>query len=472
MSTREQPALSFDLKWADKPDDDTCTGATWGRLSFFVNGTLFWGRRSKHGPTGFDWTWIDLLEHLAEIWAWLELEDGWPRGISPQTPLDYESAVRARLADLPGQRRLKEKQRFHEFRDRHDLARSLQGAVAPSLWVVREGRQMWLASNTWELQMPAEEVLAELEKLGDRISERIGDLDDPRSREARSDWRLRRELDAEQKLTIVTGLAAASLAYLSDGMMLAWFEAEGDVIEPNEIMAAARMAGALAPKHTMRQIVEWIKRIPVQPTPQLDQLTERRRSSKITGHLSTPAEEGYLLASWLREEILALRPDERLDPLQLLKDWGVVVTEMKLGLDVIDAVAAWGPRHGPAVLINLDGRHAQSMHGRRATLAHEVAHLLGDRDNAMPLADVVGGHVSETVERRARAFAAELLIPRTVAGEALGKSPDPAATLTELCRYHGASEELVAWQARNSEITLLDTTLTFLRSKVSAPERF
>jgi Zn-dependent peptidase ImmA (M78 family) len=54
--------------------------------------------------------------------------------------------------------------------------------------------------------------------------------------------------------------------------------------------------------------------------------------------------------------------------------------------DRIDAVACWGPRHGPAVLLNREGRHAHTERGARATLAHEICHLLIDRQGSLPLA--------------------------------------------------------------------------------------
>jgi len=85
---------------------------------------------------------------------------------------------------------------------------------------------------------------------------------------------------------------------------------------------------------------------------------------------------------------------------------------------------------------------------------------------------VVGGHVPEIVEKRARAFAAELLVPRLVVGEAFRNSTEPATTLLKLVQQFDASEELIAWQARNSEILLSEPVITFLRSKVSTPERF
>jgi Zn-dependent peptidase ImmA (M78 family) len=458
MTRGTAPVFAFDLQWDDRHDDrprgETCTDATWGRLSFGIDGKPFWGQRAENGPAGIHWAWIDLLEHLAGIWPWLENEDGWPSGLSPQAPRDFESAVRDRLADMSALRGLEEEQRFFEFRARHDLSWSLQGAIAPCLWAVREGLLMWLGTGTREVELPAATALEVLGDLGDAIARRI------------------EALDLDERLAIATGLTPEQNAELAGGDALSWFEVDaGGPFEPGEIAAAARMTtGARVPRAVIRTVLEWIKGVPARPTPDLDRLSDSVPAPDRSREL-TPAQRGYDLASWLRTEILRLTPDARGDPSTLLGGWGVRVADTHLGTDAIDAVAAWGRRHGPAVLVNTGGKHASSIRGRRATLAHEIAHLLADRRGSLPLADVVGGHVPETVEKRARAFAAELLAPRQVVGEILAASGNPSATLAKLCERYEASEELVAWQARNSGVPLPESVMELLRGKVRPGKR-
>ena len=68
----------------------------------------------------------------------------------------------------------------------------------------------------------------------------------------------------------------------------------------------------------------------------------------------------------------------------------------------------------------------------RATFAHEIAHLLLDRTTALPLAEVLGGRPVGNTEERARAFAAQLLLPKEEAGQALANAADPAHTVDQL----------------------------------------
>jgi len=116
------------------------------------------------------------------------------------------------------------------------------------------------------------------------------------------------------------------------------------------------------------------------------------------------------------------------------------------------------------------------MNPLRATLAHEIGHLLLDRTGALPVAEVMGGRMSSHVEMRARAFAAELLVPERVAGQAISgvqNQKDLKGVVLRLVEFYGASREIVAWQAYNAhDRQLPQATASFLRSLVSNPQAF
>ncbi len=125
------------------------------------------------------------------------------------------------------------------------------------------------------------------------------------------------------------------------------------------------------------------------------------------------------------------------------------------GITTVDAIGCWGPSHGPAVLLNSDRRHALSVGRKRATLAHEICHLLLDRLASLPLIEVLGGRTARHVEQRANAFAAELLLPRHLAGELfLGFGDDHERAAKSLRARFGVSSALLGWQLRNASITL------------------
>lgn len=121
-----------------------------------------------------------------------------------------------------------------------------------------------------------------------------------------------------------------------------------------------------------------------------------------------PFEQGYQLARWLRAQ-LQIEDREAFEPEKLLADEGVKVEEYDLDSAEIDAIACWGAID-PLILLNRNEKaRAATPNGRRSTLAHEICHLLIDRTRALPVAEVLGGEVDDESEKRANAFAAELL---------------------------------------------------------------
>ena len=151
---------------------------------------------------------------------------------------------------------------------------------------------------------------------------------------------------------------------------------------------------------------------------------------------------------------------------------GIGVEEISLESELVDAVACWGPKHGPVVWLNTSSKRTTAAGGRRATLAHEFCHLLADRTGALPLADVVNGNVPKWVEQRAEAFAAELLLPRRIARQASESIEDTDSLIDQLTRRYGVSQELAAWQIHNSGASLTASRSSVLRSLVSDPGRF
>ncbi|HTQ43000.1 MAG TPA: ImmA/IrrE family metallo-endopeptidase [Polyangiaceae bacterium] len=141
------------------------------------------------------------------------------------------------------------------------------------------------------------------------------------------------------------------------------------------------------------------------------------------------------------------------------------VDEAHLDWPGLEAVACWGARRGPAILVNVRGTHSRGKSGRRSTLAHELCHLLVDRARALPLAEVLGGRAPLEAEQRANAFAAELVLPRAVAGAAL-RGADVKSSVASLERAYGASAQIIAWQAIRSGHPLSKAVVAHLRALV------
>jgi Zn-dependent peptidase ImmA (M78 family) len=137
-------------------------------------------------------------------------------------------------------------------------------------------------------------------------------------------------------------------------------------------------------------------------------------------------EQGYELAEWLRDE-LGLDADEIPDIEKTLQDLGVKVVELGLSDPSIRAVSFSGAGLEPGLLVNASKWLKPQR--RRFTLAHELCHLLVDRDKGKKLAIVSGPWAPLDVERRANAFAAAFLMPEQAVAAAVGRSVEPIDTL-------------------------------------------
>ena len=460
--------LRFLLRWRAEHGRGTAAERTRGELAAFVGDRLVWGQPEHDRPIGFLWTWIELLEHLAEAWRSLEWEQCDPLGLM-QPPEYLRISAEYRWSYVPQERRDREEQLLWEFEQAHDLSRAVQGAWLPALWVVRQGAECVVAGQGARVTEPAEDALGTLERLASAICEPLRSCADGRAMQAIQAWESRRHSTPREFAVLATGLDEETLSSIGGvgNFEKAWELQSG--LRDNELLAVARFAGMALPADLIRRVVQHVRRLPHRETPAIDELVSV--APKLSRE-APPYDQGHALACWLRAH-LGLGPSERgTDPGELLRSWGVKIHDIDLGIGSVDAVCAWGPSHGPGILVNPSGKHAQSHAGRRATLAHEVCHLLVDRDGALPLAEVLGGRGARETEARARAFAAEYLLPRALAGESLARARDPKSEVQSLARRFEVSREIVAWQARNSTVPLSDAARRYLRTLVSEPRSY
>ncbi|MFW5920855.1 MAG: ImmA/IrrE family metallo-endopeptidase [Polyangiales bacterium] len=465
--------LFFRLRWARQSPGKNAVEATRGELEAWIADALVWGAEEGGRTRGLEWTWIGLFEHLGRAWRYLEWEQSNPLGLAVH-PDELRVSAERLWRDLPAADRDEQERALFEYEEAHNLAYGLDGLYPADLWLAREGELMSIASDGRRTLQLADDVLDALEHLGEQIFERLRHIkDDPRAKEALATWRQRDKLEPLEFAELVTGYSEEKLTQCSPSRdPIKGWGLEDELYE-NELLAAARMIGSGLPNEATRRLMQKLRGVGARETPELDELTSQAAEAfeKVSDEL--PHDQGVAMARWLRER-LETAPEKRVDPEALLQSWGVQVADVDLGVASIDAIGAWGPEHGPAVVVNVSGKHANSRNGRRTTLAHEIGHLLLDREGALPLAEVFGGRVPVDVEPRARAFAVELLLPQVVAAEEIGAAPKAQLehTVKRLSTRYRVSREVVAWQARNSGTPLPEGHMAYLRTLVSEPNRF
>ena len=124
-----------------------------------------------------------------------------------------------------------------------------------------------------------------------------------------------------------------------------------------------------------------------------------------------PWAQGYELAQDVRD---LLGDTHTLDVNAVLRQLGVEMVQIELADTSIRGVAFAGPHHRPGVAWNSSCPFNENPEGQRFTAAHELCHILFDRDIGRRLAVVSGRWAPLGIEQRANAFAAMFLMPAEV----------------------------------------------------------
>ncbi len=440
--------LALEVIWpTNAPDDLAALG--WGDVVLWFAGQRHWVSDKDDPADGEDnpvrWTWVDLVEHLARSWSFLLYEENAPYGLVADAP---ENLRDPRLLKSVAERSETEvEDAVHAFQHRHDLAAGLKGIWLPPVWLIREGRMMRVRAGDQDAWFPVHDVLRILEEFVDEVLQHSpSDLSERRAR-AEEAWNSRAP-DPETVWRLRTGLTWQTIRdWTPNGLEPSeWW---GDPLSEEEspLMAAARLSAPLS-EDTRRTLVGIIRELAASSTDVLDDLTASAEAVLEAVLDEKPYRQGYALALWLRRHLKV--NEDPVDPEQILRQWGVHVADLPHGLDMaMDAIACWGGGKGPAVLINVSGTHAHSPGGRRATLAHEIAHLLLDRHRHLPLVEVFGGSTPLHLEQRARAFAAEFLLPRETAARIVARSDSLDSATKIMRRQYGVSTDVAGWQIKN-----------------------
>lgn len=402
-----------------------------------------------------EWTWIDLLEFLAKNWHYLLLEQTLPFDIKTPSLHTLMRDLECRWENMPEEQVENEEEHALSFLARHDLANAFKGIYFPSIYILRLGKtfQITLLDTKQTLELSFEKVQIKLTQIANELVK----LAKPHSKEgsraatAIQLWETRQERIAKQLIPLSTGMNESALQKIAANNQNFWEINNQDHLADTELMAAARMTNGYLSLSQQEQMLKLIRQLPCQPTPELDQLSSQFTDQDFKQKTS-PYDQGYLAAQWLRKR-LAISNDEPIQPKEILENWGVSIKRFTLENANLDALACWGANYGPAILINqMEKSTAAHEFGENSTLAHEICHLLLDRNTTMPVAEVLNGNSPERLEQRARAFAAELLLPRETAAQTVQQNENLTQSIRQLSAKYKVSEHLVALQIKNSSI--------------------
>lgn len=417
----------------------------WGGGMVLLNGKPIWyDENDKSEEIPVQWTWVDLLEFLGRWWPWIVHEQDYPYPFNPLYPglLFREAKHHWQEQELPDEQIEKEEKKVYMFLARHDLAEGLKGIFLPSLILLRQGNTCHIsAAAQYFLVRPWKEVRTTLEQLGDFLAEAVSESSNPRAQYALRLWRNREERSAEQEWYLTTGFSEEYRRKF-----------EGVDWDSMEVRAVARMSNRTILLSDQQEFLKDISRMPPRETSELDRITGQLLEE--FQEIGKQYEQGYWAANKLRS-MLGLAWDDCVDPKTWLEKWDVSIEEIRRENCPVEAITVWGRQHGPAIILNIDIKsRATHKYRERATLAHEIGHLILDRDKGLPAGEVLGGQIPEYFEKRARAFAAEFLLPRDVAVEAVHHHDSLQNVASYLQEHYKVSKELLAWQIHNSKVPM------------------
>jgi Zn-dependent peptidase ImmA (M78 family) len=427
----------------------------WGGARLFFAEDLIWATETENDDEApLNWSWFDLLEYLTNYWPWIVLEQDYPIQVNPSYPGKLYEVAESRWESFSEAVIEEEDMLVYAFTMRHDLALALKGAFVPSVMIMRCGNDCLISLESPKKNdiRPMQEVINTLEAVGNLLADVVGEESTGYAGEIVRKWRQKDRHMTELRFDILSGMDKEARIQIDGGEnpVQFWEVPTEETIDDSELLAAARMTSAVFSPTIQKTLIEKIRSVKHYKTGFLDALAAK--ASAVIDSDMRPYEQGYSLAEWLRNE-LSMGEEQTVNPERILRGWNVEVSDIILP-DVarnLDAVAAWGQRHGPVVIMNgSEGARCTHAYGRRTTLAHEICHLLLDRENGLPMAEVLGGRTPESLEQRAGAFAAEFLLPRSQAIAAMRGSGSVEAILDKLTKQFQVSREVAARQIVNS----------------------
>lgn len=170
----------------------------------------------------------------------------------------------------------------------------------------------------------------------------------------------------------------------------------------------------------------------------------------------SPGEQGSRLGEKACE-LLCGDSADWIDVESVVSRLDIAVSEIELSDVEVRAVSVFGPTQRPHVFRNARTRWGQTSAVNRFTLAHELCHLLLDREYGDELAIATGPWAPLAIEQRANAFAAAFLMPTWLLRDALigetARADDPDTIKSVSARLRVSASSLIDRLYNLGEIT-------------------
>jgi Zn-dependent peptidase ImmA (M78 family) len=488
MGTRWQLQLGNTTRFAlliafeDDPDDGAGAtremAASWGAFQIWVRGQNLCAHTEEgETVTSVHWYLLPMLEWIAENWQPLLHEEKLPvrNAADDASEALYCTALPAVTMAEDAARSWETN--WYAWRSRHALEACREGGLFPDV-VFRRFRDRvevswgeaqlagapqdfkFLSSRGVERLVP-NDVAAPLFNV---LQSAVQFLADEFSASARLKSLVQRvemirSVSNDERLAWMVGLGQTwsemrgnwnllrkQVSKIPNAANALWENLHGDLVAEGSCQVAL-MFGSSAPMLQMEDVLQLAQRGIEQYVPsghvEPRSLTRLVREQFVPLDRRVAFEDGYRLAEeFLQLFKVDLENSEQVDVEAILRRLKIDVDNLKLRDSGIRAIAMAGPHHRTAIMVNTNNIFNSGSAGRRFTLAHELCHILHDRDVGRELSLISGPWAPLAIERRANAFAAMLLMPVLLVKRAISElsmHEDTAEGVRTIARRLGTS---------------------------------
>lgn len=430
--------------------EDPIAASTWTGIKIIVRGRNIFRNLRRDSDAVSDtinWPSVYFARWLVRCWDAIYHTSSWPKPVTLRNARDVAATLDEELAD-----EYDASDEFLDARDKfvqtHSLRAAAAGAAVPDVWLSRDADVVsvaWSDSSDGDFYFPLSRGEADIPAIDFAeaakgfvawVRTTIGECG---VREASAD------LTAfDQWLEQFDSPAGAHAALLSEigvpGQLLAEVRRLAGVKTDRELFDLPQawfQRGTLADVRASPVALAFRCVAPTVGAGDLVKIREaflgsdRNPSSfnkleQLAGGVTPPMQShqdyvrGYHLARGLRARLRNVSGP--LDIEALVSELGLRVSDLELSDTSVDGGCVCDNRHGPAIFTNPKSTRAATAWGKRVVLAHELCHLLFDREHARSIGIFSGPWAPPRVERAANAFAIELLLPLAGIIETVGQA--------------------------------------------------
>ena len=423
---------------------------SWGRLDLWVQG------RNLCAPHGATWYLLPLFEWFVHNWDALFHESKLPilsdAETTPWVQRDGDARFLPYLSDDEADRR---ESLWYEWSLRHALRSAAEGGIFPDILLLREGgcaRFSWGpppsagVPSGYVFEHPEGNVLLPLNAVCVPLFEALRTISDSMLQQGRASALKKlsrlttlqknieelRAVSSEERLAWLSGIAHTledarrKVTMLRDSLGDSFAAFALDGLSPTELVLegsslASIMYGSTAPEIDEKDVLLLARS--VMTLPQSDVQPPRLSASES----SRPFLEGYETAELFHERLQTNTTTPHvIDIEDILQRLEIHTDSITLDDERIMGVAVSRSGYAPSIFVNEKHEKNRTPQGRRFTLAHELCHLLLDREHGRPLAVASGPWAPRVVEKRANAFAAMFLMPKAMLDSMAAEYSDDA----------------------------------------------